>query len=95
MKPDHQLDEEQEADRKFFADNPARRIYLRPAAGWETSQGDDLTLVAEIRPGLRIRVPFRVHPSIDWPRLNQDEDELRDALRGTPFAAIVAAALGD
>ena len=54
MKPDHELDEEQEADRKFFEANPGRRIYLRPARGWERSKGDDLTAVVQIVPGVRV-----------------------------------------
>ncbi len=94
MKPDIELDEEQELDRQYFAENPGRRIYVRPARGWEASQGGDLTIVAEVRPGLRVRVPFRVNPLIYWPALNEDEDELRDMLRASPMAAVLRAALG-
>ncbi len=88
------LEPEQE-DRRFFADNPNRQLYLRRARGWETSKGSDLTVVAQIRPGLRIRLPFHVHPLIDWSKLNQDEDRLRDALRASPMAGVLQAALGD
>jgi hypothetical protein len=94
LKPDHELDEEQEQDRRWFAANPGRRIYLRPARGWEKSEGDDMTVVAQIRPGVRIRAPFRVNPLICWPALNEDEGELRAALRGSPMAGLLQAALG-
>ena len=94
MKPDLELDAEQEADRAFFAANPGRRIYLRPARGWETSQGDDLTVVVQVREGVRARMPFRVTPLIYWPALNEDEDELRAALRASPMAGVLQAALG-
>jgi hypothetical protein len=95
LKPDHELDAEQEADRKFFADNPERQIYLRPARGWERSEGDDMTVVVEIRPGLRVRAPFLLNPLINWRALNEDEDELREALRSSPMASLIAAALGE
>jgi len=86
---------EQEQDRRWFAANPGRRIYVRPARGWETSQGDDLTVVAQVSEGVRIRAPFRVHPLVNWSRLNQSEDELRDALGASPMGVAIRAAVGD
>ena len=93
LKPDYETNEQQEQDRRWFEDNPHRRIYLRRALGWETKRGD-VTAVAQIRPGLRIRAPFRANPLIHWPALNEDEGELRAALRASPMAGVLQAALG-
>ena len=106
MKFDYETDDiQQELDREWFEDNPGRRLRLRCATGTEREAGN-VTLVAEIQKGLRLRMPLYAKPIIkplaskdDWAerlaKANENEAVLRATLREMQLPEAFTATFGD